>query len=139
MIEYALLCQTITDWRAGRRPTLPQSAAPTMVATGAAGGTAPIAIASLEDDGSEVIDAGDADIEDDSMYATSDELDTEVPVDEEYAPADAGPPPDYDSTMVYGAGGAMPGQWPAEGDLGGATPPTGLVDPADGKHEPPRS
>lgn len=119
MIEYALLCQTIADWRAGRRPVLPPSSSPTLQAAGAptvqaAGGTAPIVLTpGAEDDDAEMIDAGDADM-DDAMVAESDEAD--VPVDDGYAeaPQDA-PPPDYDSTMVYGAGGAMPGQWPAEG------------------------
>lgn len=30
MIDYALLCQTIADWRSGRRPTFPPSATPTL-------------------------------------------------------------------------------------------------------------
>ena len=114
MIEYALLCQTIADWRAGRRPVLPQSSSPTLQPST---GTAPIVLTpSAEEDDAEVIDAGDADL-DDAMVAESDEAD--VPVDDGYgdAPQDA-PPPDYDSTMVYGANGQMPGQWNAEG-----TPP----------------
>jgi hypothetical protein len=111
MIEYALLCQTIADWRAGRRPVLPQSSSPTLQG---GGGTAPIVLTpTSDDDDAEVIDAGDADI-DDGLVTESDEAD--VPVDDGYgtAPQDA-PPPDYDSTMVYGTNGAMPGQWPAEG------------------------
>lgn len=146
MIEYALLCQTITDWRAGRRPNLPQSAAPTLVPVGVGTGTAPISLdgpggpgelGGFEDDGAEVIEAGEADLEDDGAYAVSDELETEVPVDDDYGVTTT-PPPDYDSTMVYGAGGAMPGQWPAESELGGATPPTGLGVADSGDGEPPR-
>ncbi|HWB75242.1 MAG TPA: hypothetical protein VG755_09805 [Nannocystaceae bacterium] len=110
MIEYALLCQTIADWRAGRRPVLPPSSSPTLQPSG---GTAPIVLTPTDEEDAEVIDAGEADI-DDAMVAESDEAD--VPVDDGYgdAPHDA-PPPDYDSTMVYGANGQMPGQWPAEG------------------------
>jgi hypothetical protein len=32
MIDYALLCQAIGDWRSGRRPTLPPSSTPTVPA-----------------------------------------------------------------------------------------------------------
>ncbi len=134
MIEYALLCQTIADWRAGRRPVLPSpspspSATPTHVA---AGGTAPIDVGSLggEDEDAEVLEAGEADI-DDEGYPPA-ELEADVPVEDEFAAAESAPPPDYDSTMVYGAGGAMPGQWPAEGDPAADAP-------ASDEHEPPRS
>ena len=32
MIDYAILCQAIVDWRSGRRPSLPPSSTPTIPA-----------------------------------------------------------------------------------------------------------
>jgi hypothetical protein len=115
MIEYALLCQTIADWRAGRRPVLPPSSSPTL--QGASSNAAP---PSPSDDDAEMIE-GDPEIDDALVESDSSPLD----LDQGYGdapPADA--PPDYDSTMVYGSGDATPGQWSDE--------------PGDGDHEPPR-
>jgi hypothetical protein len=108
MIDYGFLCQAITDWRAGRRPQMPPSATPTLSGS-AAGGTAPI---ELYPSGAPVEAAPEEDIDSDMMEveeqydAAADE--TAAEVDDLEAPAE--PPPDYDSTMVYGTGGEMPGQ-----------------------------
>jgi len=73
-----------------------------------------------------MLDAGDADIEEDGSFATADELDGDVPVEEEFsAPIEGVAQPDIDSTMVYGAGGAVPGHWP-ETALAGDTPAVGI-------------
>lgn len=108
MIDYGYLCQAIVDWRAGRRPSSPPTAAPMMAA--AAGGTAPIDLypsgaptqAAVEDD----IDSDMMEVEEQDDAAANEEVATDV--DDLDATADA--PPDYDSTRVYGAGGEMPGQ-----------------------------
>jgi hypothetical protein len=108
MIDYGYLCQAIVDWRAGRRPTMPPSATPTLAA--AAGGTAPIELypsgAPVEATSEEDVDSDMMEVEEQYDAAANEEVATDV----EDLDAAAEPPPDYDSTMVYGAGGEMPGQ-----------------------------
>jgi hypothetical protein len=107
MIDYGYLCQAIVDWRAGRRPTMPPSATPTL---SGAGGTAPI---ELHSSGAPVEATAEDDVDSDMMEV---EEQYDAPASEEVAAevddlgATGEPPPDYDSTMVYGAGGEMPGQ-----------------------------
>lgn len=123
MIDYGFLCQAIVDWRAGRRPQMPPPAAPMLAA---AGGTAPIELypsgAPVEAGGEDDVDSDMMEVEEqDDAAASETEVDSE-PVEngeienEESASdvedLDGAPeaPPDYDSTMVYGAGGELPGQ-----------------------------
>lgn len=114
MIDYAILCQTIGDWRAGRRPsvilpsstpTQPQPLVAAPVATDDEPSTELSAEAFEEADGYGVpsYDAGPG--------GTPREG---VPIEGGWS---AGAPADVDSTMVYGTGGAMPGgAWDGSGE-----------------------
>lgn len=125
MIDYAYLCQAIADSRAGRRPTMPPSAIPTLPGSGVTS-TAPIELYP------EVAAEMSAEVDMDSeVLDVEDQQD--VPLDgdagsEEASALDAGgdpsaePPPDYDATMVYGSGGEMPIQsWHPAADTDGET------------------
>lgn len=125
MIDYAFLCQAIDDWRAGRRPQLPPSATPTIPGSGVTS-TAPIELygdapddveVATEDADSELVDVEepiDAEVD-----ADADAIAAEAAVDAEgeLPPGEAPlPPPDYDSTMVYGSTGEPVWQQPADGE-----------------------
>lgn len=118
MIDYAYLCQAIADSRAGRRPTMPPSATPTLPGSGVSS-TAPIELYP-----SESTDAAPEETDD----VDSDLVEVDEPIDAagevDQAMADAGltdaageAPPDYDSTMVYGANTDVPEPaWDADGE-----------------------
>lgn len=122
MIDYAILCQSISDWRAGRRPTaIPQSSTPTLPRTAV---EAPIAYEHADADAegavSEEFDAVES-VEVDTGYEESMDAVAEDEVEQPELPT---APADVDATMVYGAGGAMPG--------GGWEP---AAAPAEGEHD----
>lgn len=132
MIDYAFLCQAIDDWRAGRRPQIPPSATPTMPGSGVTS-TAPLElypvaapeeIEMAPDADSDLIDVEDpieaeADAEPDAEAGIEAEAEAEAEaasLEGEYAEGEAPiAPPDYDSTMVYGANGEAAWQ-PADGE-----------------------
>lgn len=128
MIDYAFLCQAIDDWRAGRRPQIPQSATPTMPGSGVTS-TAPLELypdapaevemaadeaesdlidveEPIDADVSEAIDA-EAEAEADASEAIEGEAaGLEGEPEGEYVESDvAVAPPDFDSTRVYGSNG----------------------------------
>jgi len=90
MIDYALLCQTIADWRSGRRPTFPPSSTPTLPGGDTYSGGA----------------VGDGSMEEvDSDLIVVDEYGEQQGAPEGYVSPDRTPPTppaEYDSTMVYG-------------------------------------
>lgn len=109
MIDYAVLCQTLADWRAGRRPSLPPSATPTMPGSG----TAPISIAPS----GAPHESGDSGLllVDDALEVGLEESSAPIDTDDLEASDDAAPP--VDATMVYGTplpdgGYAYPGTPP---------------------------
>ena len=147
MIEYAFLCQTIADWRAGRRPSLPPSATPTISGSGVSS-TAPVELYP------EIAPELDHELEPELDHEVANDLGHELAPDLDHEAAnepsleedgdsdlleveeqlDAAPneldgdpteievapdsPPDYDSTMVYGSEGALSEvELPADDDL----------------------
>ncbi|MFO0637492.1 MAG: hypothetical protein U0168_32105 [Nannocystaceae bacterium] len=103
MIDYAILCQSISDWRAGRRPTaIPQSSTPTLPR---AAHETPVAPVHEEAAVSEEYDAVES-VEVDTGYEEAMEAVAEEEVEQPELPT---APAEFDATMVYGAGGAMPG------------------------------
>ncbi|MBK6916857.1 MAG: hypothetical protein IPH07_05615 [Deltaproteobacteria bacterium] len=114
MIDYAILCQTIADWQAGRRPSviLPSST-PTL--------PQPMVAAPLATDDEPSTELSAEDYDDDAQaygVPTYDAGPGGTP--REAIPVEGGwstPPADVDSTMVYGTGGAMPGgAWDGGGE-----------------------
>lgn len=88
MIDYAILCQAIGDWRAGRRPTLPPSSTPTLPASASA-----------------TVPEGPYEEEVDSEMLVVDEY-SESGAPEGYESPDHTPvaPIEHEPTMSYGAG-----------------------------------
>jgi hypothetical protein len=129
MIDYAFLCQAIDDWRAGRRPQLPPSATPTIPGIGVTS-TAPIELyADAPEDVEVAADEGESDLVDveepmesdadaDALAAESAaEIGGEAEAEGQLAHGEVPmPPPDYDSTMVYGSTGEPAWQQPADGE-----------------------
>jgi hypothetical protein len=83
MIDYALMCQAISDWRSGRRPSLPPSSTPTLPAARPEG-------LSMEEVDSDMLEV--------------DEYGAESAVPEGYESPDHTPiaPIEVDTTIAYG-------------------------------------
>jgi hypothetical protein len=122
MIDYAYLCQAIADSRAGRRPTMPPSATPTLSGSGVTS-TAPIELypeVAAEMSAEVDMDSEVLDVEDQQDVPLDGNAESEA-VDPGGEPT-AEPPPDYDATMVYGSGGELPNQgWNPAADTDGET------------------
>ena len=82
MIDYAILCQAIGDWRSGRRPTLPPSSTPTVPARS-------------ESTGMEEVDS--------DLLVVDEYGEAAVPQGYESPEHTPVAPIEYDSTMSYGA------------------------------------
>lgn len=109
MIDYAYLCQTIVDWRAGRRPSMPPSATPTLPGSGVTS-TAPIELDPQAASEAPLDEDLDSDlVEVDEQVDTAAEDDVEAPSEGDDLDIAPEVPPDYDSTMVYGADGETQG------------------------------